>query len=134
MGRGLFSFPIRDKKIDDANCIADLDALISKPIAIRWEGHAHYIKPIDLQTWLQASNSLNKAIIAFNKKQITEDELLDLYGEIFSSVCDTIGAKEVRRMTQAQCGAMLQLVVDTVAGRAHTLPSTEDSQKKNLTG
>ena len=115
-------------QVDNAEIITDLDALISKPIAFLYQGKKHLIKPITTEVFFKITNALARMSSMKDKKDLTEKELVQMYVDCFSSVCETIGAKEVEGMTNAQCGALLQAILDCVNGRAHI----EDEKKKTI--
>ena len=60
----------------------------------------------------------------------TKDDLVAVYLGIFSSVCETIGKKEIESMTQAQAGALLQIILDCVVGRAQVENAALIEKKK----
>ena len=123
----LYKFkPTRNAQLENAEVITDLDALISKPIAFMFQSKKHLIKPITTETFFKITNALAAMAAIKNQKDITKDELIKLYVDCFSAVCDTIGPKEVDGMTSAQCGALLQAILDCVNGKAQI----DDSEKK----
>lgn len=110
--------------------VVDLDAILAEPKAFQWRGKTHVIRPIDTLTFLKVTNEMAKiqALIGQDGKP-SHKEVIEAYAGVFSSVCDTISKKDVLEMTQAQVGALFQLVVDCVTGRAQkktqaTTPAT----------
>jgi hypothetical protein len=113
-----------------AEPIADLDALIQSPIPFKCLGRIHYLKPVSTKVFFEVTNAL--ARMSTMKEQAGElghKELLDLYFGLFSAVCDTISRQDLERMSQAQCAALLQLVIDTITGKVHA-----DIEQKKKTG
>lgn len=114
----------------DPDIICDLDALISKPTGFTFQGRTHVIKPITTIVLFQAINGVG-ALQGLGSGEYTQDQLVDAYAKIFSSVCDTIGKKEVREMTDSQKLALFQIILDCIKGKAHA-PAThsEEYEKK----
>ena len=115
--------------------VSDLDALVSEPIAFRFNGEIHEIKPvttIELFSFTTAFAEIQE--ISSRGEQVTVSELVDAYARVISSVCPTITRAHVEDMTQPQVGALFQLVMDSVVGKAHAQPGVEpeDAKKKHL--
>lgn len=100
--------------------VADLDKLIADPVPFRWNGMVHFIKPISTKEFLSISEGLAMLDKLRRADQVTAEELLEGYSKVFSSACETIGRKEIEQMTQAQIGALYQLILDTITGKSHT--------------
>lgn len=109
--------------------VTDLDAIVGRTIGIVVLGRKHVVKPLDMRQFIQASN----AFAALNqmsdqsKGVKTEDELLDAYTEVFSSMCPTIKRKHVEQMNHQQVGALLNTLMAQYAGKV-----LGDDQKKRL--
>jgi hypothetical protein len=103
--------------------VADLDAIVCEPIYFKVLGKTHALKPIDTGTFLAMIGGfgamLDVKVKADSNEKITDDELVRAYGKLFSAVCDTLGEKEVRRLTHAQLWGILALITEHVTGRAH---------------
>lgn len=116
-----------------AQVVSDLDALVAEPIAFRFQGKLHEIKPISTLELLRFTNAFAQ-LQQLNQKSdtISVDELIDAYTSVISSVCPTITREHVKDMTQAQVSALFQLVMDSVVGKAHAQPGigSEDAKKK----
>jgi len=108
--------------------VADLDAMVSEPFAFKLHGKQRIIKPIQLEEFLKYTNAYamlwNKA--EDGTKKLSDEKLLDIYVALFTSVCDDITKDDIRKMSQAQIGALFQLISDAVTGKAHV------DQKKTL--
>jgi hypothetical protein len=110
--------------------IADLDALIQAPIPFKCLGRIHYLKPVSTQVFFEVTNALARmSTMKDQAGDLGEDQLLDLYFGLFSAVCDSISRADLKRMSQAQCAALLQLVIDTITGKVHA-----DIEEKKKTG
>lgn len=121
--------PSRTKEIGNDNLVSDLDALVQTPVAFRVLGKTHYLKPISTGEFFKVINSLEH-LDRMNRMdgKFTDEELLEGYVKLISSVCDTVGKKEILRMEQAQVTALIQLIIDTIAGRTHA----EMKKKRNF--
>jgi len=117
-----------------AQVVSDLDALVAEPIAFRFKGKVHEIKPISTLELLKFTNAFaGLQELSGKSDTITVSELVEAYTQVISSVCPTITSDHVKDMTQAQVAALFQLVMDSVVGKAHAQPgvaSTEDAKKK----
>lgn len=123
------------QKVQESNAavVSDLDALVSEPVAFRFQGRIHEIKPISTLELLKFTNAFSGLQELSGKSdQITVSELVEAYTEVISSVCPTITKVHVENMTQSQVSALFQLVMDSVVGRAHVGPvvPSEDAKKK----
>lgn len=113
-----------------AEPIADLDALIQSPIPFKCLGRIHYLKPVSTQVFFEVTNALARmSTMKDAAGTLGEERLLDLYFGLFSAVCDTLSRNDLKRMSQAQCAALLQLVIDTITGKVHA-----DIEEKKKTG
>jgi hypothetical protein len=108
---------------------ADLDAIISEPIYFKLHGKRHEIKPVTTQEFLVVSAALSNMWDMMSKKQVPPDEVIDRYTEVIQSVCDTVTRKDVEDMQQSQAVGLMQLVMDTMTGQAHT---PDYNQKKKV--
>ena len=125
-------FSLKSKIESTAQVVSDLDALVAEPIAFRFKGRVHEIKPISTLELLKFTNAF--AILqGLNEKSgtVSVEELVTAYAEVIGSVCPTITREHVQEMTQAQVGALFQLVMDSVTGKAHAAPGVSGEEKKN---
>lgn len=111
--------PTRQKVPENVQVVADLDKLISEPVAFRFQGKVHLIKPMDVKTFLKTCNELTRLDDLRSKKEIANKELIDAYANLFCAVCDTISIADVYEMTQAQVSALLQQILECVTGKGH---------------
>lgn len=122
MGFGNFRFrPAREAATEQV--VADLDSLIVKPTPFRFNGKIHHIKPISTEVFFSIVNEIAHMETLRKKDDITAEELIDGYTRLIGSACDTIKRHDIENMTQAQVGALLQLVLDVVSA---------NTEKKNL--
>lgn len=109
-----------------ARVIADLDALIAEPVAFRFQGKSHLIKPIstaEFLKFLEASAKIGEVIV---DKSAKPADIITAYHRLISSVCDTFTRRDVELMTEAQSWALFRVIVETVKGKPHD----EESKKK----
>lgn len=117
-------------EIPEAQVVSDLDAMIAHPIAFRLHGKIHQIKPISVKEFYAFANAIAGIGALEKEEKITTAQVVDLYTRIICSVCDSISRKDVEAMTQAQCGALLQLIVEAVTGKAQVEAGAGSGEKK----
>lgn len=106
--------------------IADIDALITKPIGFTLFGKNHIVQPLDLDNFFLWTEKL-AAMWALNKKENAKpDELYTVYFDLIHSVCPSITMADIRKCSPAQIAAISGLLFDHCTGKAHT----EEYQKK----
>lgn len=112
----------------DAPVIADLDAILADPVYFKWDGKNHAIKPMSTKQYLRVLDKYSD-LFSMNKAESkpTEEELQNGFGDLFSMCIDTIGRKEVARMTPVQVGAIMQLIIEAITGKAQA-----DTVKKKV--
>lgn len=110
--------------------VCDLDAILAEPVAFRWNGTIHYLKPMQLDEFLKYSNAQSKLMAEVSSEtKLDPNTLIQRYHAVISSVCDTISVEDIKSMSQAQVAALYQLVIDLVTGQV-VVPG--DSKKKRL--
>lgn len=107
--------------------VVDLDRMIAKPVGVEFKGKIHFIKPMSQEVFMSTVNGMARLDMMRKRSDLTKDELINAYTDVFSKCCDTIHKKQVLEMTDAQIGAFFQHVIDCITGRAHA-----DDQKKNI--
>ncbi len=122
----LFSLRPTRQEFKDADIVSDLDKLISEPTAFRFQGRTHLIKPITTEDFFKLSNALARLDALKEAKNVQASDLIDAYTQLVTNACDTINRADVESMTQAQVGALFQLILDVITGRVH-------AEKKNIT-
>lgn len=118
-------WPSRTQK-QKSDLVADLDALLDESIGFRLHGKDHDIRPISAKEFFKFTNAYARLSELSETKEIPAEKLIEGYYEVFSSVCDTITLEDVKQMSLAQVGALFQLIIETVSGRAQV------DQKKTL--
>jgi hypothetical protein len=115
----LFKLKPTREKFDEqqVSVVADIDAILTKPVAFRFNGKLHYIKPVSTREYLKVTEIFAKMDSMGANGAPDVSSLVDVYSELFSSLCETISKKDVMEMTQSQIGALLQLVIEHVTGR-----------------
>ena len=114
--------------------VADLDALIEQRVSFKLHGKVHEIKPISSKDFLIFTNNLSKLMELKDKNKIEAEELIEKYHGLISSLCDTIKIEDIESMTQPQVGALFQLLLDSVTGKAQATAQKlyVESEKKTL--
>lgn len=116
--------PTRDDA-KEVEVVADLDALVNDEVAFKFNGKTYKIKPLETGEAFIVWQNLSK-LEKFEVGDLVEfKEVIDFYADLFHSVCPEITRSDVEIMSQPQCAALLQLILDTVTGRVFT-----ESKKK----
>lgn len=97
--------------------VRDLDALVSEPVGFRFNGQVHTIKPIEAGELLILHEKFAQIQRLAEQKDVTADELVDLYVEVFTSLSPTLTRADVEKMTQRQLTALFTLALDSVTGK-----------------
>ena len=97
--------------------MVDLDALVTKPIPFRFGGEIHFVKPLDTAAYFTIVNEV--AHLDTLRGTNSGRDLVEGYIRLFAAACDTITPEMVWGMSQPQCIALLNLIMDAVTGRAH---------------
>ncbi len=106
--------------------IADLDALIADPVSFKMHGKTHTIKPVTTKEFMQFTNAYALFWEMKDKETVTPDELIDRYFDLISPICDSVKREDIANLTQAQVGALFNLVIEVVTAKAHV----DTAQKK----
>lgn len=110
----------------DFELIADIDALIEKPIGFKLFGKHHVVAPMDMDHFFVWTEKL-AAMWALNKKKdATPGELYQVYFDLIHSMCPTVTMVDIKKCTGAQIAAISGLLFEHATGKAHT----EEYQKK----
>lgn len=107
--------------------VADIDAIEVRPVAFKWKGKLHTIKPVSTKEYLKVTEVFGKMDALGKTSNYTVEQLVDVYAELIMTLCNTIKREDILEMSQAQVGALLQLVIDHVTGRV-----AQDEKKKTL--
>lgn len=123
-------WPARSAKHQEAEVVADLDAMLSEPIAFRFQGKTHIIKPISTAELLKYSNAAFRVSEVMKDEKATHDSVTDAAYGVISSVCSSITRKDLQKMNQVQVGALLNLVIECVTGKIYARGEPEAEKKK----
>jgi hypothetical protein len=126
---GLFK---RKSKADEAKVVVDLDEILAKPVAFRFAGRVHTIKPIQTKEFYALANATAELWALRDAKELTADQLIDRYTALISSVCHSIRRKDIEGMTQSQVTALYQLIMDTVMGKTQASDQQDVKKKTSL--
>ena len=110
--------PSRPERPESEDIVSDLDALVAKPVAFKLGGKIRQIKPVTTLQFFTIVNQLSQLENVRTAPDVTGEKLLNIYHQLFSSVCDDFTLADVEDMTQAQCAGLMQLIMDVVTGRA----------------
>lgn len=130
---GLFNLKTgKQLELPETQVVSDLDAMVAHPVAFRLHGKVHSIKPISVKEFYAFTNAVISLQALESAEQLTPSQVIDLYQRLIQSVCETVSRADIEQMTQAQCGALLNLIVECVTGKAQVEESKETpAEKKN---
>lgn len=106
--------------------IANLDKIVSRPVAFVLAGKTHVIEPVPVEKHLAFSASLIKVGKVDEKTSIKD--LQAQYFEMVSPICPSLTLKDVCAMTMQQLHGLTALIQKIITGEIHV---ENDSQKKN---
>lgn len=112
----------------DFEVIADIDAVISKPIGFTLHGKDHRINPITTELFLIWSNALANLWNLKSKENVKEGETLDAYYTVINSLCPSITLEDIKKCEPSQVAAIYGIILDHATGRIRS----EDEKKKTL--
>lgn len=112
---------------NDIPVVSDLDAMVASSVPFRFQGKVHYIKPISVLEFYQYTQALAKLVELKDQEKVSGEELVDLYFNLFKTVCDTITHEDIEKMTTSQASALFALTLDCVTGKAQ---AEQDQEKK----
>lgn len=125
--------PARDAHLESSDIVADLDAIIAKPVTFRLAGKLHELKPVSLKQYMGFINKLgliDTIAKQADKKEVKMIETLTRHlAEVFGEVCDTITIDDVRKMSYSQAVALYSLIIELMQGKLHA--RVENTEKKN---
>jgi hypothetical protein len=125
--------PVRKEIPEQVTMLADLDKIITRRYGFHFNGKPYILKPVSLEEFASVSVVLVE-IAGLNSKKaagvvISKDEVVDLYFRFINAVCPQFKRTDVEAMTVAQIGAVTQLIVDVVMGRADEKKNTINPEK-----
>lgn len=124
-------------KAQSATIVTDLDALISKPIAFKFQNEIFTVKPVDTGTFLKVAASLGDLQALLSREDPTQtnrEEIDEKYFNLLSVLCEDLTLAHIQRMTVAQINALLRLVVRHLTGDTEKFmqaTETDSTEKKN---
>lgn len=114
----------------EAKLVSDLDRMLTESIAFRLHGKVHRINPITVEEFYKFTKAFS-LVGGLKAEGISPAEAVTLYHQVISSVAPTVSRKDIEDMTQSQVGALLQLVIEAVTGKAYTeVPQVGEGEKK----
>lgn len=99
--------------------LADLDALVTEPVPFKLFGKTWQLRPVTTKQLFLVMDKLSQLEnLRFLAKEINGEAIVDGYFNLFNQVCPELTRDDVGNMSQAQCISLLQLIVDSVSGKA----------------
>lgn len=119
------------KRNEETEVFADLDSLVTTRVPFRFNGKAHYIKPLSVVEFAEAVNALAAIDLAIKKETLSNDEVMNAYEGIFKVVIEgqTIRRKEIESMNASQVAALYNLVLECIMGKAQVQLEKKNSSK-----
>lgn len=115
---GIFSLKQGRETGSKMGPVSDLDALISEPVTFKLHGQIFSILPVTTEVMFRAMEKLAAIEGMRDGKSVSAEDLVKRYYDLFHAVCPEITMRHVEDMTQSQAMSLLQLVVDSVTGKA----------------
>lgn len=109
--------------------IADFDAMIVEPVEIRLLGFRHVIKPLSFEQFIRYTSALGELYELRKKPEITQKEMVQKYFNLVTTVIPTITEEDINKMTPNQMAGLIQVVLDTIAGKTF-VDEMYDEKKK----
>jgi len=124
-------FNLKPARPENIPVVSDLDAMVSSSVPFRFMGKVHHIKPITVLEFYQYTQALAKLLEIKDGDKISGEELVDLYFNLFKTVCDTITHTDIEKMSTSQAAALFALTLDCVTGKSQG-EYGEDVKKKPI--
>lgn len=105
--------------------VADLDKIKSEPVGFYLFEKLHVIRPLSVEEFFGYVEKYVDLMDLKKEVDVKPEELINRYYQCFSKVIPTLKKSDVENMTQQQCAALYELVMDTITGRVFT-----DEKKK----
>ena len=106
--------------------VADLDLIKSEPVGFYLFEKLHVIRPLSVEDFMDYVDKYVNLMDLKNRTEVTAEELIEKYFQCFSKVIKTLTKEDIRNMSQQQCAALYELVMDTITGKVFS------SEKKSL--
>ncbi len=111
----------------EVEVVTDLDAILTREVAFRFQGRTYLIPPMPVSQFLQATGALAKCDLLRKKEEVSKDELLDAYHAVFQAVVKGGVKRDVlEKMSVQQIAALYNLVLEQIMGKAFL-----DGEKKS---
>lgn len=115
--------PARDQQ--DVKVVVDLDRMVLEQRGFRFNGKVYMVKPMKHKIWLGVCNELAALnLIANSGKPFDRAQVRKTYWKLISKAVDGLSSAAVEQMTDAQMGALVQLVIECVTGKAYVEKKT----------
>jgi hypothetical protein len=114
-------------RLSESDLISDLDELITKKVAFKYLGKLFHIKALSLEQFFAVTGTLAKLDNLKTRKIKSEEQLMEVYQELFDAAIDEkLAAKD---MSYQQIAALFNLILESVMGKAQVTAE----KKKQLT-
>lgn len=120
--------PARSRTQEDFEIIADIDAVITKPIGFRLHGRSHKIRPVTTREFMEWSSALAHLWNLKKKEDVQDEEIWKAYYNVIHTLCETITLEDIQKCEPSQIAAIYGVLLDHVTGRIQR----EDEKKKAL--
>jgi hypothetical protein len=116
--------PTRDQS--KKKIIADFDAMVAESVWFTLNGKDWEIAPMDMMAYLKFVNGYQEYCNwEVSEKEITAELVIDKTLTLVKTAVPKMTKKDFGSLNSQQIGALIQIIMETVTGRAH-------AQKKNL--
>lgn len=115
---------------EPAKVVADLDALIDEPIAIRFQGRVFTVKPVSTRAFMKMADAMGRMQILTTQSTIKNDDVYKGYHDYISVLCPEITIDMLKSMTLTQVHALLNVLIKHSTGQPLNLD--ESIEKKRL--
>lgn len=106
-----------DRSSSGGEVFRDLDAVIETSVVFCFQGKDHKLQPINNTMFFTCMNQMAKIWVMAEENKITPKKFLDEFYALIKPLCTTISKNDISNMTQAQVGALYQLICDQVTGK-----------------
>jgi hypothetical protein len=106
--------------------VTDLDAILVKTVAFRFQGRTHVIPPVKNEEFFRAMNALARLDVLKKQDVISPEDLLEAYSDLFRITFPSITREYLERMSPHQLGVLFNLVIECIMGKTHV-----DTEKKS---
>jgi len=112
------------KRSSGSDIIADLDDIVTKPVAFRVNGKVFKVQPVDVGSFLEIANVLAELENLMKERsrggtQTTDEQVYQIYFDFVHPLCKEIKLKDIRAMKIPQLHGMVNLVIQHMTGRLH---------------